>query len=140
MSSKSTEELLNLVNTTEPSPELDEVQQFIADYEIEHSDTDKVPALHVYWFYMKWKVAGNGMEGILNRWQFFTRFSKCFQQGRHRVVFYKIKKERFMVSKEEKAEIRADFDAERKRVRWQKAKAKWRKSQKRKGILGNTQD
>lgn len=142
-SNKSTEDLLGLLQGSEDTEQLDDVQCFIRDMEMEHSDTEKVHAVVVYWFYMIWKANGGGQEGVLlNRNRFFRKLSKYFQRGRHRSVFYKIKKEKFLVSRAERKLIKADFKAERKRITWRKRKEAQRKKQglRVKETSENTQD
>jgi len=143
-SDKSVNDLLQILNDSSPHADhVTEVERFIADMQIEHSDTEKVHASVIYWFYMKWKASGGGEEGILlNRWRFFTKFIKYFQRGRHRSVFYKIKKEKFLVSRAEKKLIKADFKSERKRAKWRNAQRKQRARLKlrKKETLGNTPD
>ena len=124
MSSKSLEELLAIINSTEDTVEhnLSEIEMFIKDMEIEASDTERVDARVIFWFYMKWKMAGNGFDPLPRVW-FFREFNKRFKRGKSgNNRNYWIKKERFTISRWEKEEMQNDLQLERKE--WQRRRQK----------------
>lgn len=126
MSSKSLEELLGILQTSEDVVEHlpSEIEQFIAFMEIEPSDTEKVHARIIFWKYMQWKIKGCGTDEVLSRIEFFRQFSKRFKRGKDKLRFYRIKKNRFMLSRWEREEIQNDLQLERKQHLWLRQKRK----------------
>jgi hypothetical protein len=129
MSSKSIEDLINLVLTDgeEILPEND-VLWFIRDWPIEASETERVPAKVIYWYYIKWKNAGNGYKTALTQDQFFKlfrpKFSRYIMRGDNTV--YSVKKEKLLVTRWQMEEIRRNLKEE-KRLAKQRKKAQNRK-------------
>jgi len=123
MSSKSLEELLSILGEEAPKEQIaDDVALFIEALEIKASQTEKVPARIIYWFYMKWKENNGGLDVVYSRLQFFLRFSKFFEKGRTEQRYYRIESGKFKVLRWDKEEIQRDLKLERKRNRQLKRK------------------
>ena len=143
MSSKSIDELLALLGPDGIKPDKtgkDDVELFIEDFGIKASETERVSARLIYWFYMKWKEAEEGIDGVIyTRRQFFRRFIKYFKAGKGIQRYYKIEEAKFKVIRWEKEELQRDLDQSlreekelsRKRSREKEA----RRGRKRKGTL-----
>ena len=128
MSSKSLEELLSILGEEAPKEQsADDVELFIEALDIKASETEKVSARIIYWFYMKWKEKGGGSDDIYSRSQFFLRFTKFFKRGRSEQRYYRIASEKFKVLRWDKEEIQRDLKSERKRNRLLKRELRKRK-------------
>lgn len=134
MSSKSLEELLAILGDDVPSAATDDVEMFIEEFDIKSSPTDRVSARVIYWFYMKWKEQGEGVDGfIYSRRKFFRRFIKHFEAGRCDDRYYKIESTRFKVTRWEKEELQRDLKQSLKEEKRERLKRLRRKSQKKRG-------
>jgi hypothetical protein len=128
-SDKSLDELLSLLGPDGVKPDKtgkDDVELFIEDLNIKAAETEKVSARIIYWFYMKWKEAEQGIDGVIySRRQFFRRFVKHFKSGCGIERHYKIESGKFKLTRWEKEELQRDLDqslkeektANRKRLR-----------------------
>lgn len=121
MSSKSIEELLAILESSQDVERLPtDVEQFIKDYELSSSE-ERVKASHIYWTYLNWKEKGNGREEVLTKCTFFKNFKKFFKVGRigkHR--FYFVTGEYVRVSRGEEKKLAEDVKLERQHRQWLK--------------------
>lgn len=120
MSSKSLEELLELLYQSTDTVEklASEMDMFVQDHEIEPSETDKVDARVIYWIYLRWKLGGHGTESALSRVEFSRQMSKRFKRGKDKERYFRIKKNQFRLSEDEREELQNDLQLERRHQKW----------------------
>lgn len=109
------EELIDAAKKEGETEQLSDAELFIKEMGIEASDTERVPTYVIYWFYLKWKKA-RGETNIVERRKFFRgwkyKFKPLHTQRRYTRT-YKIKSEKFKITREEYRQILIQLREER---------------------------
>ena len=106
-SKKSLEDLLVILNNSEPSKNKnEEIDEFIIYNEIIEDLSGKVPAIIVYKHYVDWKEVTYPLHSPMGFTEFCRHFIKKFKSGRHDYTYYKINNDVFYNENTNKTQLR----------------------------------